>query len=194
MYFFQVFKIIKIRNVGSNVGNSSWKTFRPFLSFSTWTRPLCLKRFFFCFKYWSSVGSVRHSCWNPDAGCHLEHLFSLHKGCIYGGSWGARHNCPHWDLWRRTVFQWLSLQLLLLESQQDTFGCCVFNSRVLLSKVLWKPFCSALFYFRLITEIIYWGFPSLSFMSVFLFLFVVLGSWVLSVVCARQEFDLGATP
>lgn len=53
--FFQDFKIIKIRNVGNNLENPSWKTFRPFLSFSTWAMLLLIHIFtfekvVFCFK------------------------------------------------------------------------------------------------------------------------------------------------
>lgn len=54
--FFQVFKIIKIKNVGNNLENYCWKTFRQFLSSSTWTMPLLINIFafekvVFCFKY-----------------------------------------------------------------------------------------------------------------------------------------------
>lgn len=56
VYFFQVFKIIKVRTVGSDLENSSWKTLWPFLSFSTWAMPLFINVFtfekvVFCFKY-----------------------------------------------------------------------------------------------------------------------------------------------
>lgn len=54
--FFQVFKIIKVRTVGSDLENSSWKTLWPFFSFSPWAMPLFINVFtfekvVFCLKY-----------------------------------------------------------------------------------------------------------------------------------------------
>lgn len=55
--FFQVFKIVKIKNFGTNLENYSWKTFRPLLSSSSsWIMPFLIKIFTFkkvvsCFKY-----------------------------------------------------------------------------------------------------------------------------------------------
>lgn len=115
--FFQVFKIVKIKNFGTNLENYSWKTFRPLLSSSSsWIMPFLIKIFTFkkvvsCFKYWSSIGSVRDSYWNVDPGYYAEHFSGLHKGCVCGvleeegitahtGTCGEElfSQCPCWSL------------------------------------------------------------------------------------------------